>query len=296
MKTRTQARHTPAPEQNFLLPTERPTYVADLVFLADLPENWQLEGEAPSPEFVATVRDFGVLHPITVTRDAAEDAVVPFRVDDGRRRIKAARLCGLVALEAHIYPAGCTHGDVIGLLLNEQSSPNPVSDLVAIERLIARGASIEQIRVATRMRKATIEKRLRLAGLTPGLRQALEVGRMKVTTAEAAARLSPEHQARLLQDRAGLTIRGQDIKRALRVVTKRGIAGLSDDLFGAYTDATEPLPGWRNEADLAIDQLARSVPAQERLAYVERLARRLGVAIVLPAAAWPVQATSKVED
>jgi ParB family transcriptional regulator, chromosome partitioning protein len=134
-------------------------------------------------DLVNSIRDLGVLEPVILELQGDN-----FSVIDGRRRTLAARAAGLKSIPARVIEIdGWLGRDVLSILLNEQRGPNPVSELLAIERLIQAGKSERDITKATGMDAATIRKRLKLARLIFALRIRLENGLLKVGLAEAIA-------------------------------------------------------------------------------------------------------------
>lgn len=222
--------------QLVLVPEERPEGEPRTVSLADLP--MELVGPVPDSRFVESVQRFGVLEPIILHLNRANGQ---YTVIDGRRRIMAARTAGLVDIEAHVYEFDGPLSDTATLLLQAQRKANPAAELQAIERLLSQGASPREIVRATGMMPATIQRRLKLKALIPGLRQAFEAGLLSASVAEEAAALPEGSQAVLAEklDRDG-RLTGKDVHDLRRVQVEAAMAALPDDAFAPPEMVAEP--------------------------------------------------------
>jgi ParB/RepB/Spo0J family partition protein len=179
-------------EQLSLIPEKLISPKARKVVLTELPEN--LIGADPEPEFIESVRKYGILQPIVLIEQG--DA---YQVAFGRRRIKAARTVGFISIPAHIYPQGSMSAQVLTLIENRHRSDNLPAQLDAIATLRL-SATPEEICLAVGMTQAELNKAIKLLNeLTPELREAMKEGRIKTTTAQKAAKLPIEHQKELAQ-------------------------------------------------------------------------------------------------
>lgn len=230
-----------------LFPDEEVEIIDQYVSLYDLPI---VVGKEPSPELVRSVKLVGLIQPPIVVKRGDGYEIV-----DGRRRIAAARMAGLVDIPIRIVSAdalGAT--DALTLTANATRAENPASELAAIEKLVALGFDIKEIAKTTGMKSATIQKRLRLRSLTPRLRSAFDSGAIPVGVAEEAAKLPDVAQARLvvrLDDGERLThdvIREEKSARA-----QAAAAALPLDFFGEEFDGgvLRPDPEDAIERDLA---------------------------------------------
>lgn len=230
-----------------LLPDHRPEVSLKQIPLGDLPSNDQLESEDPIPELVNAIESVGLLQPIVVgERDDA------YHVHGGRRRIKAMRILAnkwrkqmeseegveepwnpFATISAYVvddlhYEAH----DVLTILLNSTARPNPLAELRAIETLFKKGYPMSQISKDTSLGESTIKKRLKLSRLEPELREAMELGKMSVSTAEKAARLpdtARDNLCTLLAEKKRIT--GQDVDDQRRVQVDSASSSSSLDIM-----------------------------------------------------------------
>jgi hypothetical protein len=106
---------------------------------------------------------------------------------------------------------------VVGLTTNAVRKPNPLEELRRIETLLDQGASEGQIAKATGMPLGTIRKRLKLKRLAPELRAALDEGRVAVSVAEQAAKLTKTQQRDLAAQDGPITAATVKDKRQVQV-------------------------------------------------------------------------------
>lgn len=231
------------------------------VSLADLPPDDQLPGDLSSG-IVKSIERFGLLEPILLIRrpDGGYDVAA------GRRRIKAARLAGLLVAPARIFPAGWTALEVISLIENEQRSENATSDLHAIEKLLAvPGTAVRDIAAATGMPTGVIRKRMKLLRLVPDLRAALDAGKIRGTIAYELTLLDAERQ----QELADKLARDGKLARAdIRAASQARTAAIAGDLATLFaTPGVEQADAEPREltaadyCDLAIKALPPDTPA-----------------------------------
>ena len=114
-------------------------------------------------------------------------------------------------------------GPILTLLSNAVRRENPVTDLIMIERLLARAGVLElgerqaltEIGRATGLNVQTIKQRLRLRKLTPSLRLLFDRGGLSYTVALEACKLPAPAQDRLLAAlKEGVALSVDDVKAA----------------------------------------------------------------------------------
>lgn len=251
-----------------LLPGYLPTMKHELVDI-DLISTLDARGMdtalPPARSLIASVLAVGVLTPIIVEQltHAGADGCM-YRVTDGRRRLGAAQLAGLTAIDVQMYTGAEVSGEVLSLIANEQRSDNLRSDYLHICALeteyIALGYTEADvagaISRATGMAKAKITSRLNLKLLLPALHDAM----MTLTVLEdpldqdsaavpckfpmqagtEAAKLGTELQARLMD---GLLktkrISVQDVRDIRKTAAAEATDTLPDSMF--EDDEAEPL-------------------------------------------------------
>jgi ParB-like chromosome segregation protein Spo0J len=258
--------------QQSFLPEERFTPT-----LADIPLD-MIRGNTlePGAGFVENIRRVGLLNPVTVVRrDGRGGNALHFDLAAGRRRVAAMRQIRGVggAIPANVFPSGTPMSIVHAMSISEnaQRRPNPLTDLRAIEALVAQGASEEQIARELHLPTSTIRSRMRLAALIPELREAMEADRMSPSTGERAARLNVDQQSRLAGHLAASEtnrITMDDVAALLRVNTAAQVEALPEAVFATPTTppqavagpTPELLPGWPGVLQSLV-QAERLMPA-----------------------------------
>lgn len=175
------------------------------------------EQAVPAPaNFLASVTSFGVLQPIVVID---RGPMQTYNVVAGRRRLWAARMAGLPTIPALVLPSGTSWAVASSITLSENlhRGPNVQTDLHALRRMRAGGATEEQIAEALHVTPAIVRRRLQLLGLIPGLMALFESGVMTVAAAEAASRLPTAEQQHVLSVYGdGLTVSARAIRERAR--------------------------------------------------------------------------------
>jgi ParB/RepB/Spo0J family partition protein len=188
-------------QQLSLIPEKLVNPKAQKIVLTDLPED--LIGPEPEPEFIASIRKFGILQPICLVENGDG-----YQVAFGRRRIRAARALELISIPALIYPQGWTPASVLTLIENKHRADNLPAQLDAIATLRL-SATPEEICVAVGMSQPELAQAIKmLDALVPELRDAMRDGRIKATTAKQAAKLPIEQQRQLAEQE---NIRSKDV-------------------------------------------------------------------------------------
>lgn len=206
--------------QDKLIPDERPEGrpMNIPLELLVLPEHTPVK---PTARFIASVKAFGVLEPISVI-DKGEE----FRVVDGVRRVLAAREADLGWVPAVVHEDAENLASLITLVANEQRSSNPVAELDAIKELMEKGASLNDLVEATGMRKPTIIKRMKLMGLRVEAMDKLRAGKMTVGVAARLAQLPTDEQLAIVEAAGD----GRVTHEAIRATRATGTSGMVDQL------------------------------------------------------------------
>jgi len=189
------------PQQLALLDEPRPTPQFRDVPTAEL----SFIPQEISAGFRESIERLGILQPIVViqTRVAHRAGAAPgtanYNVVAGRRRAVAARALGLATVPAMVFPAGTSRARAAAIAISEnnQRRPNVITDLLAIENMIANGYSERRIADDLSLPISTVRARLRLRNIPAQVREALDTGTVAVTVAEAIARLDPDTQGRV---------------------------------------------------------------------------------------------------
>lgn len=179
------------------------------------------DGLAPSSEFVENVRLLGVLQPVLLApRGVGEQ----HRVVAGRRRVMAARACGMDQVPAIVVRGNPPASELNAARVseNQHRSANPLMEATAVSEMIGSGATINDVAQRLGIPAATVRRRAHLMGAHPLIRDMLQRGRVSVTVAEKVALLSQSAQVSLAA-RAERTDSGR-LTRALYNQFRRELA------------------------------------------------------------------------
>jgi ParB/RepB/Spo0J family partition protein len=237
-------------EQQSLIPEQRIEVGYQLIKIDELPKT--INGPEPDAAMVRSVRSLGILQPLLLA-----DRGKGFEVLDGRRRLLAAREAELpkvpciVALNAQGVPIK----RVLTIVANRRRSMNWQSEFAAVEELLGKGYSEQQLVEATGIGKNELRRLLRLRQLVNSLRLAFVDGELNASVAEAAAKLPAAAQHRLSKKLGDGRITLKDVREAHQVETVKAAKELPADLFGAVERAD-----WRAGVLDKLDELAAIVP------------------------------------
>ena len=122
-------------------------------------------------ELAASIREVGVLQPLTVRRQNGQFVVV-----SGNRRLLAARIAGLGEVPCIVTEAGPTDRVLIALTENLQREDLSYFDEAELLRQYLRRSGLSQAQAARRLGRSqsAVANKLRLLGHTPRVRQALQ--------------------------------------------------------------------------------------------------------------------------
>lgn len=184
----------------------------------------------PSPELVEDIGQRGVLEPLLVQATGT----LRYTIISGRRRYRASQLNEFETVPALITRVSIAQRDVLCIKLNRLRTENLLADIEATERLLAKGLDGKQIGDLTGLRPQEIERRKRLTVADSRLREALREGHCSLSVAEAAAKLPPVQQAKLMarfahEGSEHLTMR--DIQEIKEARTQSAVDALPQELF-----------------------------------------------------------------
>jgi ParB/RepB/Spo0J family partition protein len=204
---------------------------------------------------------------VPVILNASEDRET-YTIIDGRRRIRAMRDLGMVAVSAVVYNAPDMVGWAMAATANAVRGDNPENELEAIEALTGEGYTESQIAQATGMSVQTIRKRERLLVLAPILREGLKTGKLAIGVAEQIAKLPEEARARaaaIFAEDGKIT--GHQVRELLAVERDEATASLSEAIFGEPVDEATR---WRTTLRQAKERMDTAAfdAAMKELGYV----------------------------
>lgn len=199
--------------------------------LAKLPD---LVGAAPSPRFVKSVKEHGVIEPIILVR--RNDTDTTYRLAGGRRRIMAAVLAQVPEIPAIVYTVGDkieTFSEGATVHLNTLRSENVAADVQSIKRLQGTYTN-EQIARETGMPLGTVKKRVRLLGLPDRFLALLYSGAVPHTVLTEASSLTADQLDELYRV---FETTGKITRKDVDAMKRAGRADAADGLdFDAMMD------------------------------------------------------------
>jgi|SRR5262252_5744039 ParB-like chromosome segregation protein Spo0J len=234
-----------------LLPTTPPTFKMLQVRPDELPPNELLDGPEPARQLIDSIRQYGVVDPITIRKVDGLDFA--YTVLAGSRRVKAVRL--LLAAAANeddnevdavavkhlkriparlVDQLGDAPADVLTVQSNTLRSRNKVAEYKSVKRLLDMGADEKSISRATGLTHAQIKELLRLDSLNDTLLEGMADGSITNTLAHDIARLPAAAQERLVdtyKEAGKLTANDVHFERQARQV--ESAATLNWDAIGA---------------------------------------------------------------
>jgi ParB/RepB/Spo0J family partition protein len=184
----------------------------------------------PSPELVEDIGQRGVLEPLLLQAMGTQR----YTIISGRRRYRASQINEFETVPALITRVSIAQRDVLTIKLNRLRAENLLADIEATERLLAKGLDDKQIGELTSLRPQEIERRKRLTVAHPRLREALREGRCSLSVAEAAAKLPPVQQAKLMARFAhegGEHLTMRDVQEIKEARTQSAVDALPQELF-----------------------------------------------------------------
>jgi ParB-like chromosome segregation protein Spo0J len=189
-----------------------------------------VDASEPARELIEDVGAQGVIEPLILQQASANR----FRIISGRRRFLAARINEVETVPALITRVSVAQRDVLCIKLNRLRAENLLVDIEATERLVAKGLDDRQIGDLTGLKAQEIERRKRLAVANSGIRDLLREGRCSLAVAEAAAKLPPRQQDKLIKKVAheeGERLTMRDVQEIKEARSAAALDALPQELF-----------------------------------------------------------------
>ncbi|MBI1961033.1 MAG: ParB/RepB/Spo0J family partition protein [Candidatus Liptonbacteria bacterium] len=196
--------------------------------------------EAALTELAASIREFGVIQPLIVTkveRRTETGSGVAYQLVAGERRLRAARRAGLERVPVIVRSMGAPkEGLEIAIVENLQRADlNPIEAARSFARLQDE-FGLTQREIATRVGKSreTISNTVRLLNLPSFMQDALEENKINESQARLLLGIADiAEQKRLFEGLSMNAMSVRELKRAIR--TKRGgPAAAAEDPFSAF--------------------------------------------------------------
>jgi ParB/RepB/Spo0J family partition protein len=208
----------------------------------------------PTASFIENVAQNGIIQPILLIKRGKGKK---YDLAAGRRRIIAAKKCGLETIPARIWPVGYSKLDVLTLSENEQRKSNALAEYLAVEKMLAAGDTEDDIVVKTGILKKKLLTLLSLRNLVPDLMKAFQQGAIKSSVALKASKQKKPVQRKLVTvfNTEG-SLHATDIADVRRVLKDETVNNLPADLFGNHPD------DWKDRANYALAMLKTQIEGE----------------------------------
>jgi len=182
--------------------------------------------KAELEELAASIKSHGIIQPVIADKDEEGNLVIVA----GERRCRAAALAGLKEIPVILRSYSDQKRLEVALIENiHRSNLNPIEEAAAYKQLID-SAGLSQDEAAERVGKnrSTVANALRLLKLPPGIKNALEEGRLSAGHARAVLSLSrtPDQEKLFSEiEGKGLSVREAEKRAAELNAEKPGNSG-----------------------------------------------------------------------
>lgn len=208
-------------------------------------------GVAPNPEqprrdfdeqglqtLAASIRLHGLLHPIVVQRDGGG-----YRLFAGERRLRAAQMAGLSAIQAIVRPEAESGRQALELALTEnlqRHDLNPIEVASAYARLVdAFGLTHEAIALRLGRSRPMVSNYIRMLNLPASVQKTVAEGRLTYGHARAILGLpDPREQEELARQAEQYALSIQEVERAVQ----RRVDALKKQAHAEARPHLEPAP------------------------------------------------------
>ena len=171
----------------------------------------------PLEELAASIASKGILQPILVRPDPKVPDL--YEIVAGERRWRACQLAGLDTIPVIVKQVADEAAVAMALIENiQRENLNPIEEAMALQRLIEEfGLTQQEAADAVGKSRTTVTNLLRLMGLNPDVRQALERGDLEMGHARALLALSQEKQPEVARTVSG---KGLSVRQTEALVRK----------------------------------------------------------------------------
>ena len=192
----------------------------------------------PSRDLTKSVSEHGIIEPVIISEwDGA------WTVMGGQRRILIGMSLG-ISIPCAVYNINPEDHLAWIPILNDTSSPNPIHNLFAIKGMISQNKTMDEIKQLMFMSKQQIERTLTLDRLPMAIKDAMEEGKIAITTGYTLAK--PQYEQYYDDVVADFyeqkPITGTYVKNLSRKRRQTLVASLFDgvDLPGAHSSEENP--------------------------------------------------------
>ena len=194
----------------------------------------------PDDDLVEDVRQHGVLEPLML-RPHSGKSKMRYSIVSGRRRYLAAVKTDQPTVPALIVRISNAQESVLTMRLHKLRAENFVADVRAIEKLIAQQLSEKEIGDLTGLKPQEIDRRKRLVTADTRILEAVLAGRARINVAEAAAKLPPNQQRKLMDSVGDQPLKAAHIAEIKTAQSEKAVKALPQALFESLS-AQETAP------------------------------------------------------
>lgn len=232
-------------------------------------------------QLAASLRQDGQLVPVTLRRDMGE-----LILEDGERRVRAAKLLGWEVIDAIIHDGPLSVGQTIQRQLavnGQRADVNPIEKAEAIHSIMSeKGWTATEAAEKLSMSSASLARTIPLLGLSQSIREKVAAGDIPASAAYALTQVEDAVQRELLANRvaSGEMTRDQLSKLIKRPKRNAAVSGKRNAGAGAVQrKAVVMVPGGRSVTLAAPDlNLESAVLLLEDLLTRLKKARAQGLA------------------
>jgi ParB/RepB/Spo0J family partition protein len=148
-------------------------------------------------EMAGSIRNNGILNPISVREIAGDGGIQLYGVIDGLHRFEGAKDAGLETIPAYIKNMNDAEVEEAQILANiHRVETKPVEYSRQLQKILTRNPTLTMSELASRLSKSTtwLSERLNLTNLSKQLGDLVDEGKIGLANAYALAKLPPEIQ------------------------------------------------------------------------------------------------------
>ena len=187
----------------------------------------------PDDDLVADVAQHGVIEPLVLRPFSSRQTKgkTRYAIVSGRRRYLAAVKTDTPTVRALITRCSNAQESLLTMRLHKLRAENFVADVRAIEKLIAQQLSEKEIGDLTGLKPQEIDRRKRLVTADKRIIEAVLAGRARINVAEAAAKLPPNQQRKLMDSVGDQPLKSSHIAEIKTAQSEKAVKALPQALF-----------------------------------------------------------------
>lgn len=187
----------------------------------------------PDDDLVADIAQHGVIEPLVLRpfNSRQTKGKTRYAIVSGRRRYLAAVKTDTPTVRALITRCSNAQESLLTMRLHKLRAENFVADVRAIEKLIAQQLSEKEIGDLTGLKPQEIDRRKRLVTADKRIIEAVLAGRARINVAEAAAKLPPNQQRKLMDSVGDQPLKSSHIAEIKTAQSEKAVKALPQALF-----------------------------------------------------------------